>query len=196
MQPAIAACAAADTILAEFHRYGESPTAEILAAGERDGVRWSEIARRVEAGLLHGPRLARVLLFPDPPSFEFAKAVERHDGQLALIFVALAEGGGPLDLVAWVAGQPVRSWLGRAALLGVENLSAPQMNDEPVLVHFDALSYLRNACRGVLVIEPHRAAERLRWCSELAVSNRQDRSRLQFLLRPKIPRIEIVSRSP
>jgi hypothetical protein len=175
----------------------EVPSQELIAAGIRDGISWDLIARRVELALdgglaFAGPRMTRVIAFEDG-RFEFASAIG-GPGALALLFVAYEEAGEPLDLVAWVAGKPPLTWLGRASLLGAESLAAYRPFDEPCTVHFSMLEYLRHACSGVLVLDAQRAGERLRWCSSLRVKSREDRSRLQWLLKPRSPRIELAPR--
>jgi hypothetical protein len=167
----------------------------VLQAGLKRGIPWREIAQRVEHSVendacFYAPRLARVLFFER--CFEFADAVgEPQDGDGAMIFVALGEGGVELDLAAWAPPRPPATWLGRAALLGAENLYRYQPFDTPILVHFEVEAYLRHACRGVLVLDEQRAAETLRRCPRLAVEDVADLRRLEPLLRPHLPEVAV-----
>jgi hypothetical protein len=184
----------------------ETLSGEVLAAGIAAGIPWAEIAKRVEVSVelgpdrdpgvggraFHGPRLARVV-FLDGGLFEFAEAVgEASEGVGAMILLAMGEGGDEVDLVAWSAKrQCTATWLGRAAVLGAENLHRYQPFEAPIVVHFRVEAWLRGVGRGVLVLDEARAGETLRRCARLAVDDLADLDRLERMLRPRMPNVVV-----
>ncbi len=121
--------------------------------------------------------------------FEFG----RHDavageGVSALIALALGEDGGPVDLVAFHGGPApfVGSWLGRAGLLGAENLWRAR---DTLAVHATGLDWLRASRDGVVVVDPMRAAPMLRDAGTMEVGSQAERRRLADMLTTRLPRI-------
>jgi hypothetical protein len=178
-----------DEILAE-HTLGESLTGDVLAALIGEGVDMAAICRRVERGALDPPRLDRVVLVADL-RFEFAR--HRHgDNRGAMTFVCRDEIGDPIDMAAWSPPRPVALWLGRAAMLGAENLFGPRMT-EGLAVHASPLEWLRAACRGVVVVDPERARGLLHRAQPLEVASIAHGRELRRVMEVKPPKI-LVSR--
>ena len=102
----------------------------------------------------------------DHVSFDGARGFcfERHARQpdesfeRAYIIVARDEFGEPADLIAW-RGNRVASWSARVSMLGANNLFAPRILSDALLVEPDVLSWLRSGRRGVVIID----AEKARW---------------------------------
>ncbi len=123
--------------------------------------------------------------------FEFG----RHDpvageGVSALIVLALGEDGDPVDLVAFHGGPApfVGSWLGRAGLLGAENLWRAR---DILVVHADPLSWLRAGRDGVVVVDPVRAAPMLRDAGAMEVGTHTERRRLLDLMAVRPPPVRV-----
>src|SRR3954447_5089751 len=83
----------------------------------------------------------------------------------AFVVIARNEFGEPADLVAW-RGDRLASWAARVSMLGANNLFAPRLLSDALLVEPDVLSWLRSGRRGVVIID----AEKARW--QLASADR------------------------
>jgi hypothetical protein len=132
-------------------------------------IQWPEFSRLQSDGATvealiwpNPPARADVVFHPQRSLFDFADDVGDEDAVSALVFLALGEAGEPEDLVAWTP-QPNRlaSWHGAAAFLGAEDLLAPRVGVEGLLVHPDPLEWLRAGRSGVVILDPARARWRL-----------------------------------
>ncbi len=92
------------------------------------------------------------------------------------------------SLVAFHGGPApfVGSWLGRAGLLGAENLWRAR---DILVVHADPMSWLRAGRDGVVVVDPVRAAPMLRDAGTMEVGSQAERRGLADMLTVKLPRI-------
>jgi hypothetical protein len=159
-------------------------------------LRWSEFERFLKSGVparsLVYPELparARVTLFPDRPLFDFANDVG-EDGVPAFVFLARDEFGDACDLVAWAPGEArVAVWLGRASMLGLDQLWQPRLMQEGALpVCETPLEWLRAERRAVVILDPTRA----RWSlyrTNLIVSDVAFGCRVREALRWPAPQI-------
>ena len=97
-------------------------------------------------------------------------------------------GGQTVDLVAFRAGAAgfVAPWLGRAGLLGEEHLDRAR---DVLVVHATPLDWLRDNRRGVVVVDPVRAASMLRAAGRLEVGTYPERQRLLEMMRVRLPDI-------
>jgi hypothetical protein len=182
----------ADEILAE-HALGESLTTDVLAALIRKGVNVTAIHRRVQQGALDGLRLDRVI-YVDDRHFEFP---QHHSGDDAgaMTFICRDHLGDPIDIAAWSPHVPIlASWLGRAALLGEQNLFTPRMSDG-LRVYPTPLEWLQHACCGVVVIEPTKAAPLLRRAEPLQAASIEHGRELRRMLEVRRPRIFVPTSS-
>ncbi len=105
------------------------------------------------------PVLASRVAITGAHRFEFESLLQGDaDFQHALVIPARDEFGGVVDLVAWVPGRAgLASWSGRVCLLG-EHWAHSSRLGEPLHVFPNALEWLKAGRRGVVVIEPHKAA--------------------------------------
>ena len=140
---------------------------------------WSECPHLSQSQIdrLTGAGVSIDALSADPDDYGFALATdrvafdaahgfcfERHARQpdesfaLAYIIIARDEFGEPADLIAW-RGDRVASRYARVSMLGANNLFAPRLLSDALLVEPDVLSWLRSGRRGVVIID----AEKARW---------------------------------
>ncbi len=179
---------------------GADPLAEWKACGL---LRQSDLDHLTAAGVpvlaLAGDRfgggfcIARDRIVPHAAArrFEF----QRHDavageGVSALIVLAHGEDGDPVDLVAFHGG-PVPfagSWLGRAGLLGAENLWRAR---DALAVHAAGLDWLRAGRDGVVMIDPVRAAPMLRDAGMMEVGSQTERRWLLDLMAVRLPEVRV-----
>lgn len=127
-------------------------------------------------------------------SFEFARNLADQAGHVeALIVPARDEFGNMDDLVALhLPSGRLRTWRGRAAMLGADNLFTPR-GLEPLDVHETPLAWLREARRGVYIIDPKRAAPSLKEAEPLAVRSIAFGRDLERRLTIPAPRIMVAS---
>jgi hypothetical protein len=100
-----------------------------------------------------------VVLFRDRPLFDFAEDVGDEGVVPAFVFLARSEFGDVFDLVAWAPGEArVAAWLGRASMLGLDQLWQPRLMHEGALpVCETPLEWLRAERRAVIILDPTRA---------------------------------------
>ena len=112
-----------------------------------------------------------------------------YPAESALTFVCWDAFGDPQDICAWQpATGKIATWFGRAALLGEDNLNAPQL-EGGLQVHPDALDWFRAKRSGVVILDRQRAAPMLRDAGTLIASSPEHGRKLQELLRVPPPRI-------
>jgi hypothetical protein len=141
------------------------------------GVGWSDYVRLDDVVFL--PRGA----------FEFSRYKSDYPAEPVLTFVCWDALGDPQDICAWqpVTGK-IATWIGRAALLGEDNLNAPQLNGG-LHVHPDALAWFRAKRSGVVIVDPRRAAAMLRDAGTLIASSTEHGRKLKKILDVPPPRI-------
>jgi hypothetical protein len=175
-------------ILAE-HKQGASPTLEIIQAMIGEGVDMDAICRRVEFGDLDPPRLDRVVYTEN--GFEFAEYRPDDEHVGALVFVVRNHIGDPIDLAAWSPPRPPALWHSRGCMLGEDGIFGPRMTaTAALLVHASPLEWLRAACRGVVIIDPVKAASLLRRAEPLQVASIRQGLELRDWL--EVPRARIL----
>jgi hypothetical protein len=126
-------------------------------------------------------------------TFEFARYKKSHEASSACIFVVRDQFVEPLDIVAWQATTGrVATWLGRAALIGEDQLFAPRLA-EGLQVHETPLEWFRQRRAGVVVIDKTRAATMLRDAGPLLASSFEHGKELRQMLRVTAPRILVPS---
>jgi len=153
----------------EEHAKGASLSSDVLAALIRQGIDMNAICSRVARGILDPPRLDRVV-FCDDGGFEFARYRQVGPNKGAMIFVTRDYLGDAIDLVAWSPPHPPALWCSRGAILGGQSLFTLRMTDG-LPVHPTPLEWLRDACRGVVIINEIKAAPLLRRAQPLQVSS-------------------------
>jgi len=127
-------------------------------------------------------RLDDVVFLPRG-AFEFSRYKLDFPAEPALTFVCWDAFGDPQDICAWqTATGKIATWMGRAALLGEDNLNAPQL-DDGLHVHRDALDWFRAKRYGVVILDRQRAAPILRDAGTLIASSTEHGRKLQELLR-------------
>ena len=140
---------------------------------------WRECADLSQSKIdrLTGAGLSVEALSADPGDYGFAIATDRvsFDGghgfcferharqadesyEFAYIIVARDEFGEPADLIAW-RGDRIAYWSARVSMLGANNLFAPRLLSDALLVEPDVLSWLRGGRRGIVIID----ADKARW---------------------------------
>lgn len=122
--------------------------------------------------------------------FEFARySRAAWLAEPAIIVLAFDEHAGPLDLVAW-RGEQIASWLGRAPMLGWEQLAVARLT-EPFPVFRDVLSWLKNDRYGIVPVDFKRAAGLLRDEAHLSVESADHRREIVNAMKPRLPVVEI-----
>ncbi len=182
---------ALDHVVAEFER------CDLLRQADLDRLKAAgvPIMAMVQSRFGQGRCLkrARVVLDSSGRRFEFERFSRFHiDADAAFIILALDLDGQPADLVAWRPDPRgfLGSWLGRAPLLGEEQLEMPRL-DLPLRVHETPLEWLKHGREGVVVIDPKMAAPALIDAAPLAVSTPAFAVRLRNMLHRTPPRIVV-----
>jgi hypothetical protein len=176
----------AEDLLRE-HAMGAFLTDDVLRGLVGLGVDLRRLLDRWRGDPLLIPRLDRVVHL-DRPGFEFSdyRPDEEHVG--AMVFIVRNHIGDPIDLAAWSPPRPVALWCSRGAMLGAESLFASRMRDE-LAVFRDPLGWLRNLCRGVVVLDSIKAAPLLRRAEPLAAEDVAHGRELRKMLEVRPPRI-------
>jgi hypothetical protein len=134
------------------------------------------------------------VIFLGDGHFDFARdCPEARDVRAVCTFLVRDAAGDVADIVAWSSKfRCLASWLGRAALLGEEQLWWPRLGD-PLIVHADPLSWLQASRRGVVVVNPVQAAPLLREAGTLGVAKDQHGRKLRALVRQPPVRILVAA---
>lgn len=126
-------------------------------------------------------------------TFEFARHKKADEITSACTFLIRDQFVEPLDIVAWQATTGrIATWLGRAALMGEDQLFAPRLA-EGLQVHETPLEWFRERRAGVVVIDKSRAAPKLREAAPLLAASFEHGKKLQEMLRVPQPRIFVPS---
>jgi len=136
------------------------------------------------------------VIFRPGARFDFSSEVGTARGSVAGIIIPLRdESGEHVDLAAWNPDDGVIAlWRGAASMLGAENILAPRIESEALLVFADVAAWLRAGRRGVVVLDPARA----RWClsgERLAVDDVAFGRRVRDALRLPEPQIMVASKN-
>jgi hypothetical protein len=147
-------------VLAEFAICRFLPR-HMLGVLREAGVDLAALARRWCHDLSQIPRLGRSELWDDGRRFTLID--EPGAGSGAMIFVVRDPWSGRvIDLAAWSPPRAPATRFGCGALLGAEHLFGFRIH-EHLLVHATVLDWLRNLCRGVVILDLANAAPLLRW---------------------------------
>jgi hypothetical protein len=139
------------------------------------------------AGCSDYARLDDVVFLPRG-GFEFSRYKLGAPAKQALTFVCW-DAFEPQDICAWeLATGRIGTWMGRAALLGEDNLYAPQL-DGGLHVHPSVLDWFRAKRSGVVILDPRRAARKLCDAGTLIAASIEHARKLQKDLRIPTPRI-------
>lgn len=131
-------------------------------------------------------RAARVVEHPDSGTFDFSNGDPATQG--ALIIPLRDEYGDVADLLAWFPREDRAAlWIGSVCLAGQQEIAMAAGGQEPVCVHATILEWLRTERRGVVVLDPERAAFLLHGVTIAAANPAIGRSLASLLtLRPRI----------
>ena len=128
------------------------------------------------------------VIFLDNGCFEFCRY---REGKIepALTFVCWSHDGVAEDVCAWQATTgKIATWLGRAAMLGEDNIAAPRLGDG-LAVHDGPLAWLKSNRDGVVILDRGRAAPMLRDAGTLLVASLEEAKRLRRTLAVALPTI-------
>lgn len=158
-----------------------TPTDLISAWQECSHLSQSQINRFLAAGV------SIDALSADPDDYGFAVATdlvafdgcqfafERHlrqpgECERAFIVPARDQFGEIADLVAW-RGERLATWCGSVGALGLQNIYAPRLSSNALSIAANALDWLRNERRGVVIVYPMRAKWELASAGPLCAAN-------------------------
>lgn len=173
--------------IAAEHQRGRNLKQQDIDGFVSQGVPPLALARN-RIGLFDWVLVDYVAFLPES-SFEFHRHMQSEKAELAYTVLVRDVCGDLIDIVAWqpTAGR-LATWLGRAGLLGAEQLYGPRL--EGVLaVQESPLDWLRAFRNGVVVIDEQRAAGWLRDAEPLAVSSVEHGRHLKQILTPRQTRI-------
>jgi hypothetical protein len=134
-------------------------------------------------------------IFPAGRTFEFDQHVDYGGGKRAYLFLVTDSRGDPIDIIGW---QPARNWIGTwrgiAWALNQQAVFAPRVSDHGALrVHQSPLEWLRDECRGIVLVQPHLAAGFLCDAGPLIAENSGHRQALKAALTRPSPRILVAA---
>ncbi|GLS23527.1 hypothetical protein GCM10007874_65480 [Labrys miyagiensis] len=113
-----------------------------------------------------------------------------EEGEGALIFLCRDLEGEPEDMLAWNPRSDARyRWLGRAALLGAQNVTEPRYLGATLPVWRTPLGWLKSGRRGVVILDAVKAAGHLADCGSLGAEDAAHARDLARLLARPAPRI-------
>jgi hypothetical protein len=148
------------TIVDVFHR---SPS---LAQPQMDALLQAgvpNLALGRDPGGYAGFTLATDRIIFNARHFDFARDLDDPAEAVTALLIAARDESG--DVVDIVAARPcdgrIATWLGRVGILGLQNIFAPRLECEALAVHLDALAWLRDDRRGVVIVNSTRAKSEL-----------------------------------
>jgi hypothetical protein len=123
--------------------------------------------------------------------FELEQHTDRGKPERAYLFLIVDAHGAPLDIVAW---QPAVCWLGTwrnlAWALNQDSIYRPRLDEHGALkVHPTPLEWLRDGCRGIVLIRPSLAAAYLGDAGPLLVDDAEFGAELRAALTRPAPGI-------
>jgi hypothetical protein len=147
---------------------------------ERQGVA-AEVCERLRGGYIVRRGLG----------FELEQHVKHGKPERAFLLAVCDMHGAPADLAAW---QPATGWLGTwrglAWALNQECIYRPRLDEHGALkVHPTPLEWLRDGCRGIVLIRPPLAAAYLCDAGPLLVDDVEFGAELRASLTRQAPRI-------
>jgi hypothetical protein len=148
---------------------------------ERQGASVEALNRIRAGGIVHTGR----------DTFELQQQIEYGRPSRAFLFLVSDIGGAPADVVGW---QPATGWLGTwrglAWALGQESVYRPRLDEHRALkVHPTPLEWLRDGCRGIVLLRASLAAAFLCDAGPLLVDDAEFGAELRASLTPPAPRI-------
>lgn len=122
--------------------------------------------------------------------FEFARHLERRGVPVlsALTLVLFDENDEPEDILAFRPHLPPATWLGRASLIGAEQLLEPRFGDV-LPIHRTPMEWLRAMRHGLVILDPGRAAPLLHLTGTLACESSDHANEVRRTLTIGPPRI-------
>lgn len=126
----------------------------------------------------------------DGARFEYGRHRATDAVLSAYVLPALDRFGVVIDIVAFRRGR-IATWLGRADMLGGEQPFLPRVGDDALDVNETVLDWLRAGRRGVVILNPQRAAGDLRLAGPLRVDTVEMGLRLRQALTIPAPRIVV-----
>jgi hypothetical protein len=129
--------------------------------------------------------------------FELEQHANHGRPERAFLFLVGDVQGAPADIVGW---QPATSWLGTwrglAWALGQESVYRPRLDEHAALkVHPTPLEWLRDGCRGIVLLRAHLAAAFLCDAGPLLVDDAEFGAELRASLTRPAPRILVATPS-
>ena len=124
--------------------------------------------------------------------FEFARDMRDASGHvLAVVIPCRDDTGATIDLAAWrLDTGALATWLGVAAMLGGDMLTAPRIGFDGLRAFPGPLEWLRADRLGVVILDPERARWRLAG-ERLIVDDREFGLRVRDMLRLPEPQVYI-----
>lgn len=127
----------------------------------------------------------------DDGRFEFARySHNRADVVPAYVVPVFDQHHEPLDLVAFRPGK-VGSWLGRACLVGEEQVLLERVDDDALDIFENTLDWLRHGRTGCVILDPLRAAWVLHGAGPIRARNIEHGHKLSVALSVPPPKIVI-----
>jgi hypothetical protein len=123
--------------------------------------------------------------------FQFEQHAKYGRPERAFLFLVADVHGAPADVVAWQpAVNSLATWRGLAWALGQETIYRPRLDEHGALkVHPSPLEWLRDNCRGIVLIRPSVAAAHLGDAGPLLVDSADFGAELRAALTRPAPRI-------
>jgi hypothetical protein len=113
-----------------------------------------------------------------------------------MIFVVRDRFGHAIDLCAWSPPRPPALWHSRGCMLGEDQMFTAARVNPPgaLIVHPSPMEWLLAGGRGVMIIEPAKAASLLRRAEPLQVTSTQQGLELRDQLKVRAPQILVSSK--
>lgn len=130
-----------------------------------------------------------------PATFEFEQHTDCGKPQRAFLFLVADVQGAPADVVAWMpATDWLGTWRGLAWALGQETVYRPRLDEHGALkVHPGVLDWLRDGCRGVVLLRASLAAAFLCDAGPLLVDSAEFGAELRASLTRHPPQILVAT---
>jgi hypothetical protein len=124
-------------------------------------------------------------------AFELVQHAKQGRPERAFVFLVRDVHGAPSDIVGWMPALGwLGTWRGLAWALGQETIYKPRLTEHGALsVHQTPLGWLRDGCRGIVLLRPRLAAEFLSDAGPLLADSVEDGTHLKAALTRPAPRI-------